>query len=159
MTHVCERMVIGCPYAAARDYLRERIQRAMAQTQPQIVRLTLSKRLESIVHKDVELRYGEAIDPLRFDEPWAVHWSPLGGGLHPEFDGEIVVRLDRLGTLLELCGHYVPPLGAPGAVIDLIAGSRIAGLTARALLRRIAVKIEDMYSASSMADSANRNRA
>jgi hypothetical protein len=99
------------------------------------------------ISKNVLVSYRKAIDPMHFDEPWDVHWTPEGGGPYPDFDGALTVRADENYTsaILELHGAYTPPLGAAGEVFDAVIGSKIASITAQTLLAQIAREVEERY--------------
>jgi uncharacterized membrane protein len=96
--------------------------------------------------KGVIVRFGSAVDPMHFDQPWRIRWKPQSGP-YPEFEGELTVRADETyeTARLELRGSYRPPGGIAGAAFDLVAGGRIASATAQALLRRIGDEMEAHY--------------
>jgi hypothetical protein len=103
--------------------------------------------LKGALEKNVLVSYRKGQDPLRFDEPWLVHWTPQGGGPYPDFDGELTVRADESyrRAVLELRGEYKPPLGTFGQAFDLVLGAKIAARTARALLQEIARVMEERF--------------
>lgn len=128
MTHIFERVALGCPYAQAREYLQQDAVRFI----PAIPPFTL------------QLEHAE--DPLRFDQRLHVHWTPKEGAILPQFSGEIVLRADGdlAGTpVLELSGSYAPPFGVPGKAFDLFIGQKVASATAKNVLRKIAHNIEN----------------
>jgi hypothetical protein len=90
--------------------------------------------------------FGAAVDPMHFDQPWRIHWTPESG-LYPQFEGELTVRADETyeTSRLELRGSYTPPGGIAGAAFDWVAGARIASSTARALLRHLGDEMEARY--------------
>jgi len=147
-TMIYERQLTECPYSRARGYLHEAIEGAAhnagATTLPLKANLPL---LKGAVEKNVLVRYAKGQDPLRFDEPWLVHWTPDGGGPYPDFDGELTVRADESyrRAILELRGEYTPPLGTFGQAFDLVLGAKIAARTARALLQEIARIMEERF--------------
>lgn len=147
-TTIYERQLTNCPYVRAREYLHEAIEGAAqdggAVTLPLKANLPL---LKGAVEKDVLVSYSKGQDPLRFDEPWLVHWTPEGGGPYPDFNGELTVRADESyrRAILELRGEYTPPLGTFGQAFDLILGAKIAAGTARTLLQGIARSMEERF--------------
>lgn len=148
MTHVFERHVLHCPYVRARQYLRESLEAAAADGSIHTLPLTATLSIiPGALEKNVLVHYEPSVDPLHFDEPWKVRWTPENGGPYPDFSGEITIRADETyqNAVLELCGDYVPPLGLPGQVFDMAIGSRIASGTARALLQTIAGEMENRY--------------
>jgi hypothetical protein len=146
MTDLHERCYVSAPFVRARAFLHETIEDAMRARKPRLTKLTVSYPGGEI-SKNVLVTYRKAIDPMHFDEPWDVHWTPEGGGPYPDFDGALIVRADENYTsaILELDGAYRPPLGAAGAVFDAVLGSKIASITAQALLAGIATEIEQRY--------------
>ena len=105
--------------------------------------------LKGALEKNVLVNYDKGQDPLKFDEPWLVHWTPEGGGPYPDFDGELTVRADESyrRAILELRGEYKPPLGTFGQAFDLVVGAKIAAATARNLLQDIARSMEESFQA------------
>lgn len=141
---------MNCPYVRARAYLNESVQGSMRHAQASVLPLKANlPLLKGAVEKNVLVTYGKGQDPLRFDEPWLVHWTPEGGGPYPDFDGELTVRADESyrRAILELRGEYKPPLGAFGQAFDLVVGAKIAAGTARALLQEIAQTMEEYFQA------------
>lgn len=148
MTHVFERLVLHCPYVRAREYLRESLESAADNGTVQTLPLTATLRfVPGALEKNVLVRYERSRDPLHFDEPWQVSWTPENGGPYPDFSGELTVRADDTyqGAVLELSGDYAPPLGAPGKAFDMVLGARIASSTARGLLQSIGARMEERY--------------
>lgn len=155
MTTIEERHFARCPYVRARAYLHESLQPASQSKLPQTLRLTAtvpSMGLEFA--KAVSIEYAHSADPMAFDEPWRVRWTPQGG-VYPSFDGELAVRADESyrNCILELRGTYVPPAGAVGRVFDAAIGKKIAEDTARNLLAEIAEVFEARYHAEEAAKS------
>jgi hypothetical protein len=147
-TNVFERHLTDCPYARARAYLRESVEDTARKGRVTILPLTAALPfVPGALEKNVLVSYRPGQDPMRFDEPWQVHWTPEGGGPYPDFDGEITVRADESyrRAVLELRGEYKPPLGTFGQAFDLIIGSKIAARTARALLQEIARGMEERF--------------
>lgn len=148
MTHVYERIFLKCPYVRAREYLRDSLETASQEHSTQILPLTAPLAfVPGTLEKNVLVRYERGQDPMHFDEPWKVFWSPEGGGPYPDFAGELTVRADESykGAVLELHGDYAPPLGTVGKAFDMVIGARIASSTARALLNHIGSAMEERY--------------
>jgi hypothetical protein len=146
MSELNESRDVQCPYHLAQRYLAESLKgRAEARTASVT---TLSMKLSGLtLQKNVIVTFGAGTDPMHFDQPWQVHWTPEGGGLYPDFDGELTVRSgeDYTSAILELRGHYEPPGGLAGAAFDMVAGSQIAKATAAHLLAEIAGEMEQRY--------------
>jgi hypothetical protein len=147
-TTIHERQLTQCPYVRARGYLHEAIEGSIHKAGATMLPLKASlPLLKGTIEKNVVVRYGKGEDPLRFDEPWLVHWTPEGGGPYPDFNGELTVRADESyrRAVLELRGEYKPPLGTFGQAFDLVLGAKIAARTARALLEEIARGMEERF--------------
>jgi hypothetical protein len=147
-TTIYERRLTQCPYVRARGYLHEEIEGSIHRAGPTMLPLKASvPLLKSALEKNVIVSYRKGQDPLRFDEPWLVHWTPEDGGPYPDFDGELTVRADESyrRAVLELRGEYKPPLGTFGQAFDLVLGAKIAARTARALLQDIARAMEERF--------------
>ncbi len=150
MTTLLQRYYLHCPYARARTHLDAALGAFAESGEHQVVRLRVPIDLDGSaagLQKDVLVQYGKGTDPLHFDEPWTVRWTPNRGGPFPDFDGTLTVRADEDFNVcvLELQGTYDPPLGIVGAAFDAVLGSRIASATAREFLRRIGRDIENRY--------------
>jgi len=145
MTHVFERLYLTCPYARARDFLRDALEPAALGQRRHTVPLGAS-RAEAL-DKNVVVRYERGRDPMHFDEPWRVFWTPEDGGPYPDFSGELTVRADETyrGSVLELHGDYAPPLGAVGRAFDMVLGAKIATATARTLLAQIGAQLQARF--------------
>lgn len=144
MSKLSETIVVGCPYNLAKQFLADAMQTALDKPGVMTVRVPLGA-LD--VAKDVTVSVSPGADPMHFDQPWTLHWSPAGGGPYPDFDGEMTVRADEDYTscLLELEGGYRPPGGALGEAFDAVAGRKIASATARALLEKIGAEMVERY--------------
>lgn len=159
MSDLFQQRRLLCPYVRARDYLEGMLAPAAESKVPQ--RLELRVRFAGMhgrgLRKDVLVTYDVGNGPVRFEQFWRVHWTPYNGGLYPEFDGVLAVRAEgtRERSMLELRGHYQPPLGIAGAAFDAMLGSRIASLTARELLDRLGQEMETRYRAEEVAEQAN----
>jgi hypothetical protein len=138
VTHIYERLFLNCPYVRAREYLREELEVAADRKATHSLSFTTPAVL---------VRYERGRDPLHFDEPWNVYWTPEHGGPYPDFAGEMTVRADGTyrGAMLEISGDYSPPFGAAGRAFDMAAGAKMASATARALLGEIAERLEERY--------------
>lgn len=146
MAHLNESVFVACPYRRAREYLAMEIEQRVESRRAWTLRAPLAG-VE--LKKDVVVTLGPGIDPMHMDQPWHVHWTPQDGGPYPDFDGELTVRADEDYTtsILELSGEYCPPGGAAGRAFDVVAGSRIATLTARALLEQLQSEFESHHRA------------
>jgi hypothetical protein len=150
MSRLLQRFHLHCPYQRARTYLQESLQIFASTGQPQVVKLHVPITIgeNAGIDKDVIFTFGEGVDPLHFDQPWTVHWTPQGDGPYPDFEGTLTVRAndDLRSSVLELQGAYEPALGV-GAAFDAIVGSRLASATAREFLRTVARELERRYDA------------
>ena len=151
MTQLSERRVVHCPYHLAQRYLADNVRTLATSGKESHLTLTISVPGLELV-KDVLVTFGPSVDPMHFDQPWHIHWKPQAGP-YPEIDGELTVRADETyrSAILELAGSYRPPGGALGAAFDWVAGSRIAGATARALLARLGDEMTSRYEADEKA--------
>lgn len=159
MTHIYERHFLRCPYVRAREYLREALQNAAdgKSVQSLPLRVPLPLVPGGTLQKSVLVRYERGKDPLHFDEPWNVYWTPEGGGPYPDFSGELAVRADESyrTAVLEISGDYAPPLGAMGRAFDMVLGAKIASSTAKLLLQQIAAPMEERYQVEEAAKGGN----
>lgn len=156
MTTIDQRHFIPCPYGLAKTFLAgelfptdgERLEWVLHVAPPAPSGIDLSK--------DVDVYVSRAADPMHFDEPWTVTWTPHGGGPFPTFSGTLTVRADEDWNVaaLELSGAYEPPLGPAGKAFDLLLGSRLATATAKALLSQIGDRIVAHYHATEAAKVA-----
>lgn len=135
MTHVYERLYLNCPYTRAREYLRAELED------------TADFKTMQFAAFGLLVRYRRGRDPLHFDEPWEVYWTPEDGGPFPDFSGEIAVRAEgkHFGVMLEISGDYSPPFGAAGRVFDMAEGAKFASAASRALLRHLAERVEARF--------------
>jgi len=149
MSNLLQRLYLRCPYARARTYLDSALHDLASSGETQVVRLRVPIDLDGQrgLEKDVVVTFGKGEDPLHFDQPWTVHWTPSGGGPYPDFDGTLTVRADEDfgSSMLELSGVYDPPMGVAGAAFDAIVGSRIANATAREFLSRLGRDMEARF--------------
>jgi hypothetical protein len=65
------------------------------------------------------------------DQPW----------LFPSFDGGLEIRPDDAGTELRLEGHYRPPLGPAGALVNRAVLNRAATASLETLLDRMSAQL------------------
>jgi hypothetical protein len=84
---------------------------------------------------------------------YAIHWEAEGGGLYPNFDGELNVDADEdyNAFWFVLNGSYVPPGGVAGQLFDAAIGRRVAEATARGLLGEMRVETEAIFAAQERA--------
>lgn len=145
MTSIVEKDLVHAPLASADRLLQaffaahpgpdgagaRIVLRAGERAQAAIVELTRAHRPE-----DMTPRY-------------AIHWEPEGGGLYPNFDGELSVEADEdyNAFWFVLDGTYVPPGGMAGQLFDAAIGRRIAEATARGLLSEMRVETEAVFAA------------
>lgn len=101
------------------------------------------------IARSVEVRYrrqpdrcepGHAHDEISFD--WNAHSRFL-----PNFSGTLRFRIEATRTRIVLAGAYAPPLGALGALFDRVLGGRLAQATARDLVDRTALALEEKWAA------------
>ena len=157
MTNISQRHFIKCPYGLAKSFLEAELAAAdgghlewrlhVAPPSPHGVDLA----------KDVDVIVSRAVDPMHFDRPWKVTWTPHGGGPYPSFTGDLTVRADEDWDVaeLELAGSYEPPLGIVGKAFDALLGSRLAVTTAEALLVEIGDRLIRLYTAQEAAKKAS----
>ena len=152
MTSIVEKDLVHAPLASADrilqaffaahpapDGARARIVlHAGDVAQPAIVELTPAHRPE-----DMTPRY-------------AIHWEAEGGGLYPNFDGELNVEADQdyNAFWFVLNGTYVAPGGVAGQLFDAAVGRRIAVATARGLLGEMRTETEAYFAAQERAKRA-----
>jgi hypothetical protein len=145
VTHIHERRLLSCPYVSARDYLRDAMLASSNGQKTHSLPRTAPIASSGGTEKRVLVRYEPGRDPLQFDEPWNVYWTPEGGGPYPDFAGELTVRADEnfRGAVLELTGDYFPPRDAAGQTLDMVAAAKLASAAAKGLLEQIARYLED----------------
>ncbi len=147
MTSIFNRHFIPCPYGLAKSFLQDELFPADSGHLEWLLHLKPPTPKGLDLAKEVDVRVSRAVDPMHFDEPWAVTWEPHGGGPFPSFTGTLTVRADEDWNVaaLELSGTYAPPMGAVGAAFDHVLGSRIATGTAKALLSEIGDRLVARY--------------
>ena len=152
MSKVFERRAVACPYTLAKGYLAAELSERARTGQPSVLTLRAAVAGADFA-RAVVVTYAAGSDPMHFDEPWRVHWTPEGGGPYPDFEGELTVRADYdySSSILELAGEYQPPGGALGAAFDHTIGSRIASATASDLLAEIGARMEARYHGDELA--------
>ena len=147
MSELFECRDLRCPYHLAQGYLTESLKKLAATGRPTVITLSVPPAAGVALKKDVAVTFAPGTDPMHFDQPWRVHWTPEGGGPYPDFDGELTVRAaeDYTTATLELRGTYKPPGGVAGQAFDWIAGSHLASATAQQLLAELAGEMEQRY--------------
>ncbi len=145
MSKLLERHLVQCPYNLAKSYLAEVIGPRAASGDKSTLDLSIEAPGGELV-KHVIVVFGTAVDPMHFDQPWHIHWTPKSGP-YPEFDGQLTVRADETYEVsaLELKGNYSPPGGALGRAFDWAVGSAIASATAQRFLQRIGSEMVERY--------------
>jgi hypothetical protein len=157
MSDLHEKAFVKCPYHLAQGYLEEDMRERAALPASRTITLRVPLGGGDLA-KDVSVTVGPGVDPMHFDQPWKIHWTPKGGGPYPDFDGELTVRADENYTsaFLELRGTYRPPGGPLGAAFDHVAGAHIATATAKALLAELARNMEARYHRDEQAKQTSR---
>jgi hypothetical protein len=147
MTSLLQRQSVPCPYGLARKYLESEL---TGEADNLFVQWTL--HVEPVpgafeLSKEVDVTVTRGHDPLHFDQPWNLEWTPHAGGPYPAFTGTLTVRADEdwNAARLELIGSYDPPFGPAGKLFDAIAGTRIARATAKTLLTDISRRVLARY--------------
>jgi len=80
---------------------------------------------------------------LRLEIAWT---AAERGALFPSMDAVLVARpLSSGETQLELLGHYQPPLGPVGAVLDALVGHRIAEASVQRFVQDVAKRLNDEH--------------
>ena len=155
MSEIHEHRFLNCPYNRAREILADAVADAVDTGTGRTIRLTLPVPGGEVT-KDVVVEVKRGTDPTHFDQPWMLHWDPVGG-IYPSFDGTLTVQAEDTyrTSRLALDGSYTPPGGAPGAAFDAVVGSRIAAATAQELLRRIGDALEQRYRTEEAAKTAS----
>jgi hypothetical protein len=95
--------------------------------------------------------------PADMTPRYAIHWEAEGGGLYPNFDGELSVESDEdyNAFWFVLNGSYEPPGGVAGQLFDAAVGHRIAETTARGLLSEMRAETEAIFAAQESAKRAS----
>lgn len=152
MSTISQSIHTRCPYGRAKDFLREKIA-PLAAAGSEVTRTLRVPVGEHDLTATVEMRYRFSVDPMGFDEPWIVTWTPRERALYPSFTGTLSVRADESWetSMLEIKGEYQPPFGIPGQIFDAAIGKRIAAATARVLLEEIRRNIDARYDAEEAA--------
>jgi len=93
---------------------------------------------DSFVAKTVELTVGDVVestDARRIPLTWEATGTP---GLFPKMDAELVIaRVGEELTQVKIQGHYDPPLGGVGRLIDRAFLHRIAEASTKELVDQI----------------------
>ncbi|MEN8233913.1 MAG: hypothetical protein ABFR89_03185 [Actinomycetota bacterium] len=92
----------------------------------------------TLVAKTVRMSVGPAVessDARRIPLTWEATGTP---GLFPKMDAELVIaRVSDDRTQVKIQGHYDPPLGSLGRLIDKALLHRVAEASTKALVDRI----------------------
>jgi|SRR5665213_528021 len=147
MTSIAERHFVPCPYGLAKSFLASELFPIDVGQLEWIIHVTPTTTEGIDLSKAVDVTVSRAIVPMHFDEPWNVTWAPHGGGPYPTFLGTLTVRADEDWNVstLELKGSYEPPLGPAGKAFDTLLRSRLATITAKALLAQIGDRLIAQY--------------
>lgn len=106
----------------------------------------LSRGLAIVKMVSLRLGYTGDMDPQH--RALRIQWTPSDDGLFPSFTGTVDATGDGDGPcVLEVHGTYTPPAGTLGAIIDAVAGARVAHATLAALLNDFANAVESDYRA------------
>jgi hypothetical protein len=141
MTHIDQSLHVRCPPDRARESLREMLLSDAESGAPHPLLLSVKIPWTGIeLAKMVSVEYTITSGPTHIDEPIGIRWTPEPGGMYPSFDGELRVLEGRhaYSSILELVGHYAPPLGAIGSGFDAAVGHRIAEATIEHVLEGLA---------------------
>ncbi len=97
---------------------------------------------DSFVAKTVQLRVGDVVestDARRIPLTWEATGTP---GLFPKMDAELVIaRVAEDLTQVKIQGHYDPPLGGVGRLIDRAFLHRIAEASTKELVDQIIAEL------------------
>ncbi|MBV8433873.1 MAG: hypothetical protein JO029_06290 [Candidatus Eremiobacteraeota bacterium] len=145
-SRVEERVTVPCPYHLAQGYLDDSVRDRASSREGESLKLRLPM-LGAELTKNVVVTFSPGKDPMHFDRPWRLQWTPENGGPYPDFEGQLTVRADEdySSCILELLGEYRPPGGVLGAAFDRAVGRHIASATGQALLQEIAAAMVDRY--------------
>lgn len=159
MSEIHEHRFLNCPFNRAREILAEALANAAEARTGRTLHLTLPIPGGKIT-KDVVVEVKRGTDPTHFDEPWLLHWDPVGG-IYPSFDGTLTVQAEEnyRTSRLVLAGSYAPPGGVAGAAFDAVVGSRVAAATATELLRKVGDALEQRYQTEEKAKTAGATDA
>jgi hypothetical protein len=113
-----------------------------------VARMRLRVALDGMslaLEREVRMEARTTRDEANLNNVVAITWEPEGTVMFPRFEGTITVwsEDDPKRSVIELRGHYTPPLGAAGQVFDDAIGYRIALSTAQQFLRDIKTSVED----------------
>jgi hypothetical protein len=145
MTTIVEKELVHAPLASA-DRLLQAFFAAHPAPEGPGARIML-RAGDAAQPAIVELR--RAHRPQDMTPRYAIHWEAEGGGLYPNFDGELSVEADEdyNAFWFVLNGTYVPPGGVPGQLFDAAIGRHIAEATARGLLIEMRSETEAIFAA------------
>jgi len=150
--HVAGSVEVALPAAAVADRLEGRgswLAPHVSAAQGEAIHLRVGPGGPAWLGKTVAVRLGE---PERSEDVLEVPvtWEATGtSGLFPRFEGVLrVTAVDAGRCALSLAGRYRPPLGRAGQVLDEALLARVARATVQALLRRVALGLEDAQAAT-----------
>lgn len=139
MAEVRETLHVRCPRDDAYEELRTMLLESSHWGLPQALLLTVKVpwtgiELSKEVHVEYTVPAGSSHDII------GVRWTPAPGGIYPSFDGELRVLPGNhaYSSVLELVGHYTPPLGILGKGFDAAVGHKVAEATMKYLLDGLA---------------------
>ena len=122
------------------------------QAIPLVQRLYAASRIRvgpfSYVSLEVESQVvstRDLTDPTRDHDALVVEWHVHGPLPLPRFQGLITARPNGICTTLQIQGHYTPPFGIVGRVLDAVLGRQIARRTLERLLDHIAAYINASF--------------
>jgi len=150
MAHVKESVHVHCPREVARELLCTMLLEGAPEGSPHPLLLAIKVPWTGIdLAKEVTVEYTVAAGTAHIDEPIGIRWKPLPGGVYPSFDGELRVLHSNhtYSSILELEGHYTPPLGVLGLGFDAAIGHKVAEATIKYLLEGFASGIMAEYRA------------
>ena len=150
MAHVKESLHVHCPREIARELLCAMLLEGAPEGSPHPLLLAIKVPWTGIdLAKEVTVEYTVAAGAAHIDEPIGIRWTPVTGGMYPSFDGELRVLSGNhtYSSILELEGHYTPPLGVLGRGFDAAIGHRVAEATMKYMLEGFASGIMAEYRA------------
>jgi hypothetical protein len=148
LTDISERRVVLCPEREAAHHLAAFVAAHRAGDGSLNIALRLPLKVFAAWKLPFERRGVASFYALQSigdrHPTYSVTWASKDRGPYPEFAGALAVETspyrDCFGLILS--GHYQPPFGPVGALIDAGLGFHIAAGTARDLLRSIASYVE-----------------
>ncbi len=141
MTEVRETLHVRCRREVTHEQLCAMLLEGSHGEVPQALLLTVKVPWTGIeLSKEVNVEYTVPAGPSHVDDPVGVRWTPTPGGIYPSFAGELRVLpgAHAYSSVLELVGHYTPPLGVLGMGFDAAVGHKVAEATMKYLLEGLA---------------------